>query len=58
MRVGQMGLAMSQELGKLVVSIGSENVSNVKWLELKIQWAIRGSYLADIHNWAPERIQC
>lgn len=49
-----MGLVLSQELGKLVVLIGRENVSNFKWLELKIQWAIRGSYLVDIHNWAPE----
>lgn len=34
-----MGLVMSQELGKLVVLVESENVSNFKWLKLKIQWA-------------------
>lgn len=49
-----MRLVMSRDLGNLVVLIGSENVSNFKWLKLKIQWAIRESYLVDIHNWAPE----
>lgn len=37
MRDGQMGLVMSQDLGNLVVLNGSENISNFKWLELKIQ---------------------